>query len=298
MRIRILQVPYDSGQRAIRMGRGPLHLVERGLADRLRDGGHDVEVELVETTETFPSEIKVTFDLQRQIAERVRAAVAAGWFPIMLGGNCNYTVGAVTGIDPLTTGLVWFDAHGEFNTPETTVGGFLDGMGLALGTGRCWRQMAATIPGFRPIPDSNVVLIGARDFDAEELRELQRTAITIVEPGFIAKWGTLGALMPTLAALHGRIGYVYVHLDLDVLDPEEATANPWRAKGGLTIAQVDQTLRLIRKRFALRGVGLASFDPLADVDGRALEAAFTFIDTLCAPLPEGIDALPAPRLAR
>ena len=123
MRIRILQVPYDSGQRALRMGRGPLHLVERGLADRLRDQGHDVDVELVETCETFPSEIKVTFDVQRRLAERVRAAIAAGWFPVVLSGNCNYTVGVLSGLDPLKTGLVWFDAHGEFNTPETTIGG-------------------------------------------------------------------------------------------------------------------------------------------------------------------------------
>ena len=284
MRIRILQVPYDCGQRAVRMGRGPLHLVERGLADRLRDGGHEVEVELIETGETFPSEIKVTFDLQRRIADRVRAAVATGAMPIILGGNCNYTVGAIAGLDPLKTGLVWFDAHGEFNTPETTVGGFLDGMGLAIGTGRCWRPLAATIPGFRPIPDSNIVLIGGRDFDAEELRELQRTQMTLVDPDFVKKWGTLGALMPTLAALHGRIQDVYVHLDLDVLDPKEATANMWAVDGGLTIDQVDQTLRLIRKRFVLRGVGLGSFDPEADHDGRALNAAFRLIDTLCAPL--------------
>ncbi len=89
MRIRILQVPYDSGQRAIRMGRGPLHLVERGLPDRLRDAGHEVSVELIETGETFPSEIKVTFDLQRRIAERVRDAVAAKVMPILLGGTCT-----------------------------------------------------------------------------------------------------------------------------------------------------------------------------------------------------------------
>ena len=296
MRIRILQVPYDSGQRALRMGRGPLHLVERGLADRLRDAGHETEVELIETGETFPSEIKVTFDLQRRIAIRVRETVDAGTMPIVLGGNCNYTVGAMAGIDPLHTGLVWFDAHGEFNTPETTVGGFLDGMGLAIGTGRCWREIAATIPGFRPIPDSNVVLIGGRDFDAEELRELQRTQVTMVDPEFMAKWGTLGALMPTLAALHGRIHDVFVHLDLDVLDPKEATANMWAVPGGLTIAQVDQTLRLIRKRFTVRGIGLGSFDPDADRDGRALAAAFTLIDTLCAPLVEASDVHVSPHL--
>ena len=298
MRIRILQVPYDSGQRALRMGRGPLHLVERGLADRLRDSGHEVDVELVETGETFPSEIKVTFDLQRRLADRVRAAVASGCFPVLLSGNCDFTVGALSGLDARKTGVIWFDAHGEFNTPETTIGGFLDGMGLTMGTGRSWREMTSRIPGFHPIPDANIVLIGGREFDEQELRELQRTAITLVSPDFVTKWGTLGALMPTLSALHGRISDVYVHLDLDVLDPSEATANLWAADGGLTIEQVDQTLRLIRQRFLLRGIGLGSFDPDADRDGRALSAAFRFLDTLCSPLPEGSRKLPIPPTAR
>ena len=93
--------------------------------------------------------------------------------------------------------------------------------------------------------------------------------------------------MPTLSALHGRITDVYVHLDLDVLDSSEATANLWATGGGLTIAQVDQTLRLIRQRFLLRGIGLGSFDPDADRDGRALAAAFRFIETLCSPLTTG-----------
>ena len=295
MRIRILQVPYDSGQRALRMGRGPLHLVERGLADRLRDHGNDVDVELIETGETFPSEIKVTFDLQHRLADRVRAAVAAGRTPIVLSGNCNMSVGAMAGLDPRKTGLIWFDAHGEFNTPDTTVGGFLDGMGLAIGTGRCWREMAARVPGFHPIPDSNVVMVGGRDYDEQELRELQRTAITLVSPEFVTKWGTLGALMPTLSALHGRITDVYVHLDLDVLDPSEATANMWPAADGLTIAQVDQTLQLIRQqRFTVRGIGLGSFDPGADRDERALAAAFRFIDTLCSPPPDASDRTQTP----
>ena len=70
MRIRILQVPYDSGQHAARMGRGPVHLTEHGLLDRLRARGHEVDVEVIETAETFPSEIKVTFDLHRRNARR------------------------------------------------------------------------------------------------------------------------------------------------------------------------------------------------------------------------------------
>ena len=283
MRIRVIQIPYDSGQRSVRMGRGPAHLTDNGLLDRLRERGHEVEIEIIETAETFPSEIKVTFDLQRRLAERVRATLVSGALPLVLSGNCNCTIGAMVGIDPLHTGLIWFDAHGEFNTPDTTVGGFLDGMGLAILTGRCWRQMASRIPGFRPTPDDNIVLIGGRDFDPLELRELQRTGITLVAPQLAHEWGVAAALTPTLASLHDRVTEVYVHLDLDVLDRDEATANMWATGGGLTVAEVDEMLLIVRERFLVRGLGIGSYDPDADLNQRALKAALRFIETACDP---------------
>jgi arginase len=283
MRIRILQVPYDSGQRATRMGRGPGFLTDNGLLERLRASGHEVDIEVIETAETFPSEIKVTFDLQRRLAERVRATLVSRAFPLVLSGNCNFAIGAMAGIDPLHTGLIWFDAHGEFNTPETTVGGFLDGMGLAIATGRCWREMASRISGFRPVPDDHIVLVGARDFDALEMRELQRTGITLVSPGLTHEWGVSGAIVPTLAALRDRVTEVYVHIDLDVLDRDEATANMWATGGGLTVREVGEMLQLVHERFTIRGVGLGSYDPDADVNQRGLRAALRFIETACDP---------------
>ena len=283
MRIRVLQVPYDSGQRAVRMGRGPGHLTDSGVLERLRSRGHDVEVEIIETAEPFPSEIKVSFDLQRRLAERVRATIVSGAFPLVLSGNCNLAIGAMTGIDPLRTGLVWFDAHGEFNTPETTIGGFLDGMGLAIATGRCWRQMASRIPNSRPIPDDHVILIGARDFDALELRELQRTGITLIPPQLTREWGVPGAIGPALASLRARVTDVYVHIDLDVLDRDEAIANMWPTPGGLVVSEVDEMLHLVRERLSLRGLGIGSYDPEADLNQRALKAALRFIETACDP---------------
>ena len=283
MRIRLLLIPYDSGHRGARMGRGPSHIAENGLAQGLRARGHDVDVEIIETAEPFPSEIKVTFDLQRRLAERVRATIVSGAFPLVLSGNCNFAIGAMAGIDPVGTGLIWFDAHGEFNTPETTIGGFLDGMGLAIATGRCWREMARRISGFRPIPDDHIILIGARDFDPLEIRELQRTGITLVTPILAHEWGVSSALTPALASLHDRVTDVYVHLDLDVLDRDEATANMWPTAGGLTVPEVAEMLQLVRERFTLRGVGIGSYDPEADMNQRALKAAIHFIEIACDP---------------
>ena len=137
MVIHLLQVPYDSGHRAQRMGRGPLHLVERGAAlNHLRRIGPDnVRLVPVETAAAFPTEIGTAFELHRGVAEAVAAAARDGALPLVLSGNCNSAVGTVSGLqaaDPdAPVGVVWFDGHGDCNTPDTFAGDFLDAMGLS-----------------------------------------------------------------------------------------------------------------------------------------------------------------------
>ena len=70
-------------------------------------------------------------------------------FPVVLAGNCNSYVGTLAGLETDRAGVSWFDAHGDFNTPETTTTGFLDGMGLAMASGRCWKAMPETIAWFQ-----------------------------------------------------------------------------------------------------------------------------------------------------
>src|SRR5687767_1880913 len=124
--------------------------------------------ELAPTSESWVAEIGTAFDLDRQLAREVAAARLRSAFPLTLAGNCITSVGTVGGLGAGATGVLWFDAHGDFNTPETTIGGFLDGMALATVVGRCWRSLAAGVPGFTPVAEENVVLVGARDLDPAE----------------------------------------------------------------------------------------------------------------------------------
>lgn len=157
MPIHLIQVPYDSGHRALRMGRGPLHLAERGGAlDRLRRVTPDARLVPVESEATFPTEIGTQFELHRTVAEVVAAAWRGGALPLVLSGNCNSAIGTVSGLQAAApgarVGVVWFDGHGDCNTPETFEGTFLDAMGLSTLTGRCWQALCATVPGFRSVP--------------------------------------------------------------------------------------------------------------------------------------------------
>jgi len=168
MDIYTILVPYDSGHRGARMGRGPLHFGKHGVSHRLRAGGHQVSEVTIDVPAAFPTEVGTSFAVYRSLSEQVRAVVAGGSFPIVLAGNCGSSLGTVSGVraaspndhsaDDSPIGVIWLDAHADFNTPETTTSGFLDGTVLAALTGRGWGALTASIPGFRPVPDRKSVV--------------------------------------------------------------------------------------------------------------------------------------------
>lgn len=281
MEVQILQVPYDSGHRGVRMGRGPEHFIQHGADQMLRTQGHDVQLAVIEAEKPFQTEIATAFELYRLLAERVRTAIEKKSFPLVLSGNCNSCLGTLAGIDAKEdVGILWFDGHGDFNTPETTVSGFLDGMGLATATGHCWRKITAKILGFHPVAEANVVLVGARDFDPEEKKLLECSNITTVSAESVRQNGISVALDPALAALRDRVQRIYLHIDLDVLDPQEAMANEFAPPEGLSVDQVEEAIRMIDERFTISAGAIASYDPDYDYEGKAFRAGVRLMKTL------------------
>ena len=280
----LLSLPYDSGHHAARMGRGPLHLREHGAADRLRAAGHDVVDSIIEVPSPFPTEIGTAFALHRALADAVRAAVTDGRSPLVLAGNCNSALGTVSGVraatpnDPSPVGVIWLDAHADFNTPETTTSGFLDGMALAALTGRCWRGMTASIPGYHPVSDAHAVLVGARDIDVAEEELLSQSRVMRVEASHLRAAGADAALRDTLTELARRgVSRVYLHIDLDVHDPADAQANQYAAAGGLSPATVRDLVGVVAARFEIAAAALTAYDPVFDTEGRMLEAGLALI---------------------
>jgi arginase len=280
MRIQILQVPYDAGHRSVRMGSGPEHFIRNGVDEALRGSGHEVRTDIVEAVSSFRTEIKTAFELHKLVAERVRTASQRGNFPLVLSGNCNTSLGTITGIDPRDLGIIWFDGHADFNTPETTPHGSLDGMGLAMATGGCWRSMAQAIPDFRPVQEANVVLVGSRDIDRAERERLRQSDLTLVEAELVRRRGMREALGNVLDALRTRVRRVYVHLDLDVLDPDSAPANEFAPPNGLRLEELEEGIRMIQERFTLAAAGVASYDPEYDGEDQVLRTGVKLMEAL------------------
>ena len=272
MDVQILAVPYDSGNYRARMGAGPEALLAAGLERALRDRGHLVHTKIAELPEgEWTAEIRTGFELMRMLAGAVREAIDSRRFPIVLAGNCNTAVGTVAGLGS-GTAVAWFDAHADFNTPETTTTGFLDGTAVAILTGRCWTQLAATVPEFAPVPDRAVCLIGTRDIDSLEGGLLDESEVDVVSPSALRT-----RLRSTLGAMSEHADRIYVHLDLDVVDASVAKANSYAIGGGLNIDDVEYALTEIARTMRIAGLTLSAYDPAADTDGAAAEAAIRFI---------------------
>jgi arginase len=275
METQLLAIPYDSGIRGARMGAGPEGLIEAGLPDALRAQGHKVHVKIAELpADSWHAEIQTSFELMRMLSAAVRDARDSHRLPIVLAGNCNTAVGTIAGLGADATGVVWFDAHADFNTPETTTSGFLDGTAVAILTGRCWTQLAATVPDFTPIPDNRVVLVGTRDIDSLEGGLLDESSVQVVAPRQLRS-----SLRPTLRSLAEHVDRVYVHLDLDVLDSGVASANKFAVSGGLTIEDMEYALTQIAETSLIAGVALTAYDPAVDDGGLAAAAAIRLIST-------------------
>lgn len=155
------------------MGAGPEHLLGHGLADALGAAGRKAPPVTLCSEKVPPAEVATAFELDGLISAQVRAALADGQFPLVLSGNCNALVGTIAGAGGL--GVVWFDAHADFDTPETTTTGFTDGMGLAVAVGHCWQKMAEGVPGFAPVAEEDVLLTGVRDVQPAEEERLAGT---------------------------------------------------------------------------------------------------------------------------
>ena len=239
------------------MGRGPAHLLEIGIVEALERSGAEVSVHIVEpSAEAFGAEIAVSFEIQRLVAKQVAEAVGRGAFPVVLAGNCNTAVGTVAGLTKSTgeaPAVCWFDAHGDFNTPDTTTSGFLDGMAVAMVAGRCWQGMTAKVSGFRPVPESRIVMIGARDLDEAEERSLGSSNVRRV------KVEEANSMLADI-----RAKSVYMHVDLDVFDPSVGKANGFAVSGGLTRDEFMAVGAQARKESSIGALAITAYDPSCD----------------------------------
>jgi arginase len=171
--------------------------------------------------------------------------------------------------------VVWIDAHADFNTPDSTVSGFFPGMALAIVTGHCYGAWW----GAAPVPEAHVALLGVRELSPDAERERVERSRMLRVPWVDGRPD--GEIDATLAALADRVERVYLHLDLDALDPSIAPGivDP-PVPHGLSLAQLDRVLDAVTAKLGVTAVALTTYTPSRDVDGVTHATALHVIERL------------------
>jgi arginase len=272
----LVQVPFMSGDPTHPASAGPRRCVE-AAREELGARGVDFESAIVGVpVGDAGSAHEASWRVNNGIASSVRGATAAEQLPLVLAGSCD---AAPAPWPASSCGVVWFDAHGDFNTPESSVSGFLPGMALATVVGHCHGERWAPIGGGAPIAEEATVLLGVRELSpAAERERLEASAVDAVA------WRDGRATRDPLAALNAlaeRVDEVYLHIDLDGFDPEVAPGtvdDP--VPGGLSVGEGERVVRAVLERFAVRAATLATYVPARDPDGRTLDLQVRLVELL------------------
>ena len=180
------------------------------------------------------------------IAETVAAARRQGKAILMTGGDCNHMTGLLGGLQDAygpaaRIGLVWLDAHGDFNTPKTTLSGMLGGMPVAVAAGLAyprWREWSHIVA---PLPTDRIVMVDVRNLDLAEARLIDATEVVIAAaPGFPGV-----ELEQAVGDLARRCDLLYLHVDSDILDEAYVPNHGTREPGGPDMAQVQAAIRTV-----------------------------------------------------
>ena len=267
IRVGLLEQPYHGGRNVPELSRNPTYLEEGGIAGLLQEEGF--EVGAVQTVALTPEEEEEYGEWHRMglanghLAEIVAENQRQGILTVGLLGNCNALMGMLGGFQnsgspgvPRRVGLVWIDAHGDFNTPETTLSGMLGGMPVAVSAGLALDRLRRESQLFEPIRTQDILMVSVRDTDPEEELLIQEHAISRLSTQDVR--GPSEALSREMDRLSQNVDLIYVHVDMDVLDPREVQGHGLTVPGGPTSEELARALEKIFRYPKVAGLGIAS----------------------------------------
>lgn len=285
--VSLVGLPYHLGARGrssgYQMALGPEVLLQDAhLPAAFREAFDDTEVVWVvdadEANEldnggdfrTMPRGDQMTRHLVQamHLSRAVQDVRQRGRLPIAIMGNCSASLGMVGGIDDEDAGMIWFDAHSDARTPDTSTNGFFEGMPVSTIAGLCWPTLRNRIPGFHEIPEKRIITVGNHEIHWEGGRGGVDDALgALVDPPAIKEHGFEAAMDRALDSLTQHTDRVYIHIDVDVLDPTVLRGNSHCAPGGLTLDQMAYALSAIAARAEILAISTAAFDPEVDPRG-------------------------------
>lgn len=278
MDISLISVPMDLGADRRGVDMGPSAIRYADIVEKLRALGHTVTVvppipvaepdasDAHNGREANAKHLQPIVNATTLLAEQVEAAIKRGSLPLTLGGDHSIGLGSIAGASnankPL--GVVWFDAHADFNTAETSPSGNIHGMILAALAGLGDPQLISVGGPGAKIDPKRVVIVGARDLDSGERRLLREAGVHVLTMSDIDRRGMEAVTREALTlALDGAKG-LHVSFDIDVVDPSEAPGVGTPVHGGITYREAHLAMEMVAECNRLTSLDMVEVNPILD----------------------------------
>ncbi len=275
MRIRMIGAPMDLGadRRGVDIGTSAIRYAD--INDRLHTLGHSVKDMgnlLIPQPESQPlgdpklKYLEPIVRVSEELANIVTSILQEGEFPLILGGDHSIALGSISGVAKIhkNIGVIWIDAHADFNTSQTTPSGNIHGMILSALAG-IGHSSLTNVGGWQPkIHTESIVVIGARDLDSGEQALLREHSIHVFTMSEIDQLGISEVMRQALTIAGDHNDGIHLSLDMDALDPKEAPGVGTPVRGGLTYREAHLAMELIADSGKLISMDVVEVNPILD----------------------------------
>ena len=282
-KVRIIGVPMDLGQSRRGVDMGPSAMRGAGLQSSLKKLGlqvEDIGNLSVKQPEEMPIGEKRAKYLQEiaetcgDVAAAAEKALSEGFLPLVLGGDHSIAAGVAAGVanhfrkEKKQIGYLWLDAHGDMNTPESSPSGNVHGMPLAAIMGYGAPELVDLL-GFKPKAEpGNIVIVGARDLDAQERKIVKKSGIHVFTMRDIDERGMREVMSDALKYAMDDTAGIAVSLDMDFVDPSDAPGVGTPVRGGVTYREAHLAMEMIADTESMVSLEVVEINPILDEHNR------------------------------
>lgn len=288
----IIGVPLDHGQSRRGVDMGPSAIRYAGIVNRLEAIGHDVtdegniQVDLAKRSEVKYSKLKNLNEIIRantSLAKKVEDVVKNGRFPLVLGGDHSIAIGTLAGLASSydNLGVIWYDAHADMNTSETSPSGNIHGMPLAVSIGLGDERLVNLHKEGQKINPENIVIIGARAVDPGERLLIKEQGIKVYTMHEIDKYGMAAVMQDSIAYLQSReLDGVHLSLDLDGLDPLYTPGVGTPVPGGISYRESHLAMEMLEECGLITSAEFVEVNPILDEKNKTADVAVGLMGSL------------------